>query len=103
MGRLNVDRLTEAVATANFALLPHIRRFCSLSGLLSHLAALSGKDLEATADSMLRSAAEAWEVTAEFYRRVATYLLGIRVEHTPTPSVEGRAREEKTLGGGACS
>lgn len=74
-GLLDTGKLAGAVATANFALFPHIRRFSSLAGLLGQLASLQVDDLIRTSLEMRRSALEAWAVTAEFYRRAAWHLL----------------------------
>lgn len=80
-GHGSMEPLRLAIATANFARTPYVRRFPSLAALLDELVRLSnapaGEDpLAETSEAMKRFAAEAWEVTAEFYARAASYLMG---------------------------
>lgn len=75
-GLLDIQQVEDAVATANFVLFPHIRRFGSISALLRDLAGLQAGELAATAAAMQRSAAEAWEATGRFYRQAALHLMG---------------------------
>lgn len=72
---LDAGKLREAIATANYVLLPHIHRFSSITDLLHQLAHLSAEDLLATRRAMRQSATEAWEVTKGFYQRASRYLL----------------------------
>ncbi|CAE7345055.1 unnamed protein product, partial [Symbiodinium microadriaticum] len=74
-GMLDAGKLREAIATANYVLLPHIHRFSSITDLLHQLAHLSAEDLLATRRAMRQSATEAWEVTKGFYQRASRYLL----------------------------
>eukprot|EP00930_Biecheleria_cincta_P050555 TRINITY_DN35742_c0_g1_i1.p1 TRINITY_DN35742_c0_g1~~TRINITY_DN35742_c0_g1_i1.p1 ORF type:complete len:703 (-),score=112.67 TRINITY_DN35742_c0_g1_i1:49-2097(-) len=69
------DLLRQAVATSNFMLLPHVRRFGSVAGLLRDLSMLGPAELWKTREAMRLSSLEAWEVTADFYRRSASCLL----------------------------
>ncbi|CAE8642316.1 unnamed protein product [Polarella glacialis] len=74
-GLHNVDLILQGIATSNFMLLPHVRRFSSIIGLLTDLESLRPEDLLETRKAMHRSSLAAWEVTSEFYRRAARYLL----------------------------
>lgn len=67
--------LFQAASVSNFVLLPHVHRFQSLVSLLQALESLGAPGLQQISRDMQRSNAEAWEVTAEFYRRAAAFLL----------------------------
>lgn len=84
---LDLTKLQDAVATTTFTLYPHIRRFESLSGLLKDLQGLDVTDLLETSAAMRHAAAEAWKVTADFYRQVAKQLMGIELESPSTDVV----------------
>lgn len=77
---LNLDKLLSAVETSNFALHPHVRRFSSLGGLLRDLSLLTVHDLDKISQDMKQYAREAWEVTADFYRRSLCHLLTVAPE-----------------------
>lgn len=84
---MDLQHVEIAVATANYALFPHVRRFGSLAALLRDLSGLQPGELAATAAAMRRSAAKAWETTAELYQRAALHLLG--GPETPADGAQG--------------
>lgn len=78
-----VEKLSKLVATANFALFPHVQRFSSLSGLL---VALRESDFAAISAGMRAFSVQGWQETAEFYRRAARHLSLAAFAESPIPS-----------------